>query len=98
MTDESKLRKQQERGDRAKRLLENELLVEAFEKIEADILDKWQNSAADEKEQRDNAYLMHRLLQNLKAQIKQIVITGDGATKELLRLNDPSKIRRLING
>lgn len=96
MTDESKLLRQQDRGHRAKRVLENDLVVGAFEKIEAEIDAAWKNSAADDEKARYNAYLMHRLLQNFKQQFRHAVTTGEAAGKELLRLKDPSKVRRMM--
>lgn len=96
MTDEYKLRKQQDRGARAEAVLNNELVVEAFAAIEAELMKAWQHSAADEKEQRDNAYMMFRLLQNFKAQFSQAVHTGKAAQKQLMTISDPSKIRRMM--
>ena len=79
---------QADRGDRAKRLLENELLKEAFDEIERVIEEGWKDSAGHEHEQRQNAYLMHRLLQNFKGHFEQLVRTGDHARKELLKLKE----------
>lgn len=98
MTDEVKLRQQADRGERAKRVLENELVKEAFESMEKTIMDAWRLSAADEDGARNNAYLMYRLLQNLKQQFAHMVATGEAANKQLLQINDPSKIRRMISG
>lgn len=96
MTDEHKLQRQKSRGEEAKRIIEHELVVQALAQIEATILDAWKNSRADEEQERHNAYLMYRLLQNFKAQFRKLVNDGDAASKELLRLKDPSKIARLI--
>lgn len=96
--DEGKLRQQLDRAERAKRILGNELVKEAFEAIEKTILDAWKNSAADEDRERNNAYLMHRLLQNFKQQFTAAVANGKVAQKELLRVNDPSKLTRMIHG
>ena len=92
MTDEAKLRQEVTRGERAKRLLENELLAEALEKIEKQIDDAWKESHADAEEIRRNAYLMHRLLQNLKSEISRIAITGDHASKKITTIKKPLRI------
>jgi len=98
MTDELKLRRQQDRGQRAQLLIENELFKEAIENIEQTILDAWKGSASTEEKQRHNAYLMYRLLQNFKQQFTTAISTGKVAQKELLRIKEESKIRRIING
>lgn len=98
MTDEAKLRQQVDRGERAKRVLENELVIEAFEKLEQTIVDSWKGSRADEEKQRDNAYVMYRLLQNFKQQFKAAITNGEVARKELLRIQDESKLKRVIHG
>jgi len=94
----TRLNEQATRGDKAKQLLDNELIKDAFDVIEKTILDAWRNSSADQKDERDNAYIMFRLLQNFKEQFKRAIITGNAAKKELLMIKDPSKIRRMING
>lgn len=81
-------RKQVDRGVKAEALLKNELLQEAFDKIEGAILEGWKNSQAHEDEQRRNAYLMQRLLQNFKAHFNYIVRTGKHAESQLLKLED----------
>lgn len=96
MTDEAKLQRQADRGERAKRLLGNDLLIEALDAIEAEIDQSWKSSLADDEEIRRNAYLMYRLLQNFRQQFKQAVVTGKAARKELLNLKDPSKVRRML--
>ena len=98
MSDEHELKRQADRGDRAKRLLENELINEAFDKIESEIMDAWRNSPADAEQERYNAYLMYRLLMNFKGQFKQAVAHGEAASKQLLQIRDPSKFKRMING
>lgn len=84
MTD--KLRRQKARGDQAKRLLENPLFIEAFDTLETTVLEGWKNSDAQDQEGRHNAYLMWRLLQNLRHQFKLAAATGRVAEKELLEL------------
>lgn len=98
MADEAKLRLQQNRGERAKRLLENDLILDAFQKIEAEIMAAWKGSAADDEKGRYNAYLMFRLLQNFKQQFTHAVATGEAAGKQLLQIKDPSKLKRIFNG
>ena len=93
----AKLKTQADRGNRAKRLLENELFSEALEKIENDIVEAWKRSGGRDEDQRRNAYLMLRLFQNFKQHFITIINTGQHAEKELLKLREKSKLRRMIN-
>ena len=93
--DEAKLRRSLARGDRARRLIEDELVVEALDTIEKQLIQAWQESRADEEEQRRNAYLMQRLLKNFREHFQKLVRDGDASGKELLRLRDPSALSRL---
>ena len=96
MADEGKLREQASRGEHARRIYESELFTEAAAAIEKELLAAITNSLGDEKEVRERAYLMHRLLQNFKQQFKQAMVTGDVAARDLLRLKEPNKLARMI--
>ena len=98
MADETKLSEQILRGDEARAILENPLFKEAFQEAEKVIIEAWRNSPGDAKEVRDNAYLMQRLLVNLEDFLKRHINNGKAAQNDLLKLKEPSKIRRLING
>lgn len=96
--DEHKLNRQVQDGLRAKEIMEDPLVTGAFGQIEAEIIGRWKETQGSEKEQRENAYLMFRLMQNLRGHFEQIIVTGKSAEHDLLKLKDKSKIRRLING
>lgn len=64
------------RGEEAKRLLENPLLIEAFEVIENEVNELWKTSPSADAEGREKLYLSLRLLGRLKAQIQSVVETG----------------------
>lgn len=91
---EDLLRSKVSRGHHAKRIMEDELVVEAFDLIERQVIEAWQNSRADEEDERRNAYLMQRLLKNLRGHFQKTIRDGESASKELLRLRDPSAIER----
>lgn len=94
--DEALKRRQADRGERAKRILENDLVIEAFKKMEEDIIQGWKNTAPNDDKGRHNAYLLDRLLKNFKLQFEQYLITGKAAQKELLNINNPSKTKGLF--
>lgn len=96
MSDRSKLQHQAARGERAQRLLEDPLVVEAFEAIEQKILEGWRESRAEEREQRENAYVMHRLLQSFREHFAAHVRTGELARTELLAIaEEESRLKRM---
>lgn len=94
MTDESKARTQMDRGERAERILAEPLVKEAFEKIEAEIIEAWKNSAADDERGRENAFLLQRLLRNFREHFEQWVRTGEAAKRELLEIEKQSRLKR----
>jgi hypothetical protein len=96
MADEGKLREQASRGESARRVLENELIQEVFAKMDERIVTSIRESVGDESDIRERAYLMLRLLENFKAEFKAMVLTGDAASKELLRVKDPPQFMRML--
>ena len=60
----------------AKRLLENELFVEAFETLEKELLLSWSRTNSDDVSQRESCWLATRLLERIKSHITSIVETG----------------------
>lgn len=97
MADENKLILQRERGKKAEQIMAAEIVQEAFEKIEATIQKSWSSSRADDHEGRHNAFLMNRLLRNLKGEFLRAMKTGKVAERDLLAIKEKSKLRRLIN-
>jgi hypothetical protein len=96
--DESRLKELAAIGREAKAIVENARFNAAFDKIEQFLLDAIGDSCVDEQMIREDAYRQMRLLRKLRDVLKKEVIDGDGAMKELLQLNDPSRLKRFING
>ncbi len=85
--DELKLAEERARGERAKRLLEDELLVEAFDKIERVYVATWRATRPDDIEVRERAYLMLLLLGDLRTALTEVANTGAVAAETLERLS-----------
>lgn len=96
MADEGKLRKQADRGAKASALLKNELLQEAFDKIEAELLTDWKSTTGGDSQRREDAWRSFKLLQNLKGTLHRVVIDGNAASKQLLAINDKPPILKRI--
>lgn len=96
MASEDKLRDAVQRGDRAKALLQNELLVEAFDNLESKIMEEWKATDPEDKERREDAWRSLKLLQTLQGQFRRIVTTGEAASKELVRIKKESLIKKVL--
>lgn len=64
------------RGQEAARLLAEPLLVEAFKRVENDILMIWRNTAPLAATEREFAWVMLRALDRVRGDLKTIVETG----------------------
>jgi len=66
----------EERELKAKNLLENELLTEAFETLRIELLGQWEHSGSHNLDQRESIWLAVRLLEKIRGHITSIVETG----------------------
>ena len=62
---------------RAKALLDDELLAEAFDTLRQELLSRWENSASNEAEARESIWLGLQLLTRVKRHLESIVTTGE---------------------
>lgn len=81
--DEGKLALLRERGARAKRLLNDETLVEALARMEAVYMAGWLGSAALDVELRERAHISVNLIHDLKKQLLSFATDGEMAAKKL---------------
>ena len=94
MASEDKLRLDQQRGAKAKALLDNELLQEAFRNMESDLMQEWRKTAPEDQQRREDAWRSLKLLENLQGGLKRVVLTGEHSGKELLKIQKPSIFKR----
>ena len=66
-----------QRGHKAKQLLDEPLLKEAFEKLEALYKDEIFLTKVDEVAERTNIYLCYNTLTTVKAHLQEIMQTGE---------------------
>jgi hypothetical protein len=64
------------RGERARQLLEEPLLLEAFDLIEKEYVQQWQTSPARDAEGRESLYLMLKLLQRVRGHLQSTMESG----------------------
>ena len=60
----------------AKRLLEDHILLEAFEQVEADIYTEWRTTAIGDEKQRSDLFHTLKGLERLKARLQAILDDG----------------------
>ena len=83
---EAKLRTQQERAAHAKRLLEDPLLQEAFEKLNDEFLRTWRQTDVNDTQARERIYNLCTALDAIKQQIASVVVDGKIAKMNLEQL------------
>ncbi len=64
------------KANHAKRLLEDELLKEAFAEVEKDIFEEWRMSAPADHDARSNMFHTLKGLERLKARLQAILDDG----------------------
>ena len=103
MTDPNdKLLIDRDRGQKAKALLDNPLLKEAFESIEAELIEAWKTNGAsmtqpDDRmtrqlgpEGRERAWQSYQMLMKVKAHLERVVLNGKTAGTILADLENRS--------
>jgi hypothetical protein len=77
------LEKEQQRGQQAKRILEDPIFVEAIQKVSQELDQEWINSPIRDTEGREKIYMMKKMLGILHVQIKSVMDTGKLASKQV---------------
>lgn len=83
MAGEDKLQAAVARGARAQALIENELLREAFEKLEADYVAAWKTWAAADRDGRERLWHAVNVLGRVRDHLARVVADGKLSQREL---------------
>jgi len=83
MTDELALNKAAERGARAARLLDDELLKEAFETLERDYIKAWRETAARDTDARERLWQAVQVVGKVRDHLVTVVNGGKLAQREM---------------
>jgi hypothetical protein len=75
--------KEIQRGQQAKRILEDPIYVEALQKVSQELDQEWINSPIRDTEGREKIYMMRKMLGVLHVQIQSVMETGKLATKQV---------------
>ena len=84
------------RGDRARELLAEPLLIEAFELLESEYTDAWKESPAADSAARDRLWLMLKLLHRVRGHLEIAVTDGKLKRRHLDAIEEPSLLRRMF--
>ena len=75
--------KEIQRGQQAKRILEDPIYVEAIQKVSQELDQEWINSPIRDTEGREKIYMMKKMLGILHVQLKSVMETGKLASKQI---------------
>lgn len=95
MTDEHKLHQATGRAVRAKNLLENDLLEEAFKGLEDAYTAAWRSSSALDTAAREKLFLAVNIVGKVRDHLARMVTNGKLAAAELKELADVAERKRL---
>lgn len=98
MTDKAKLHQQQTRGYQAKRILEDELVKEAFFVMRQEIMKAWESTKIDEADVREDCFKTRQAVDRFERCFVKWVRDGEFAAKELLQIQKDSKLKKVLYG
>jgi len=75
--------KEIQRGQQAKRILEDPIFVEALQKVSQELDQEWINSPIRDTEGREKIYMMKKMLNVLHVQLQSVMETGKLASKQI---------------
>jgi hypothetical protein len=96
MIDEIKANQDMSRGARAKSLLDNELLNEAFNALEAAYVERWRQTHIDDERGREKLFIAVNVVGKVKAHLSTIVANGSVAAKQLDDLAREAARKKLL--
>jgi len=79
---EGKRREEQNRGERAKALMRDPLVLEAFDVLEERYIEAWKDSSSSQDE-RETLFQMYQALMVVRGHLIEVIQTGDLAKLEL---------------
>lgn len=94
MTDEIALNKAQARAARAQRLLDDELLVEAFTSLEGAYTAAWRSTTIDDVSGREKLFLAINVVGKVRDHLQGVVNNGKLAAAELKQLAETAERKK----
>jgi hypothetical protein len=97
MSNESDLHDQQGRGQVALQLLENELLKEALDAIEREVMEQWIGCPARDKEGKEALWQLIKTSRKFREVLNGYIDTGKLAKHKLKQYEEQSLLRRVLS-
>lgn len=94
--DEGMARSTLARANHARTILEDQIVIETFERMETRLRQAWEGSKFHDSEGREEAYRMLRTLKLFKDEFGQMLSDGEVARGDLARLK--AFIKGVVNG
>jgi hypothetical protein len=94
MIDETKANNEMSRGARAKALLNNELLNDAFTALEAAYVERWRATHIDDERGREKLFIAVNVVGKVRAHLSGVVANGHIAVKQLDELARDAERRK----
>ena len=94
--DQQELHDQQYRAAKAQELLENELLKEALEAIEKEVMEQWIACPARDKEGKEALWQLIKTSRKFREILLGYINTGKLAANNLKRFEEESRLKRLF--
>lgn len=92
----SDLRAEQDKGIHAMSLLENELLQEALDAIDAEVMEQWIDCPARDKEGKEALWQLIKTSRKFRSILTGYIESGKLATEQLKRYEKESKLSRIF--
>jgi hypothetical protein len=92
----SDLRAEQDKGIHAMSLLENELLQEALDAIDAEVMEQWIACPARDKEGKEALWQLIKTSRKFRSILTGYIESGKLATEQLKRYEKESKLSRMF--
>jgi len=92
----SDLRADQDKGIHAMSLLENELLQEALDAIDAEVMEQWIACPARDKEGKEALWQLIKTSRKFRSILTGYIESGKLATEQLKRYEKESKLSRMF--
>ncbi len=90
------LQADQDRGQVAQQLLDNEVLKEALAAIEAEVIAQWEKCPARDAEGKEALWQLFKTSKKFQAVLVGYVQTGKLATEQLKRFEEQGRIARFL--
>lgn len=94
MSDENKLIRDAGRGVRARQLLDDELLAEAFKTLEDAYTLAWRNTTVDDAPAREKLFLAVNIVGKVRSHLGNAVTNGKLAAAELKEIADAAERKK----